>query len=123
VKLIDVYPNFDRKSLSMSGYELPVTMEVFRARFRKSFEHPEPMPAGEPQEIVIDLHQIDHTFLKGHRMMIQIQSSWFPVIDRNPQRYVENIFAAGPADFIKATHTIYCDAQHATYIELPVVKQ
>ena len=122
VKLIDVYPNIDQKSLSMSGYELPVTMEVFRARFRKSFAHPEPMPAGQPQEIVIDLHQIDHTFLKGHRMMIQIQSSWFPVIDRNPQRYVENIFAAGPADFIKTTNTIYCDAQHATYIEMPVVK-
>jgi putative CocE/NonD family hydrolase len=123
VKLIDVYPNFDRQSLSMSGYQLPVTMEVFRARFRKSFEHPEPMPAGQPQEIVIDLHQIDHTFLKGHRMMIQIQSSWFPVIDRNPQHYVDNIFTAGPADFVKATHTIYCDAQHATYIEMPVVKQ
>jgi putative CocE/NonD family hydrolase len=123
VKLIDVYPNFDPRSLSMSGYQLPVTMEVFRARFRKSFEHPEPMPPGQPQEITIDLHQIDHTFLKGHRMMIQVQSSWFPVIDRNPQRYVDNIFAADPADFIKATHTIYCDAQHATYIEMPVVKE
>ena len=123
VKLIDVYPNFDQASLSMSGYQLPVTMEVFRARFRKSFEHPEPMPSGQPQEIVIDLHQIDHTFLKGHRMMIQVQSSWFPVIDRNPQQYVDNIFAAGPADFVKATHTIYCDAQHGTYIEMPVVKE
>lgn len=123
VKLIDVYPDFDRQSLSMSGYQLPVTMEVFRARFRKSFEHAESMPSGQPQEIVIDLHQIDHTFLKGHRMMIQIQSSWFPVTDRNPQHYVDNIFAAGPADFVKATHTIYCDAQHATYIEMPVVRQ
>jgi uncharacterized protein len=123
VKLIDVYPNFDTSSLGMSGYQLPVAMEVFRARFRKSFEHPEPMPSGQPQEITIDLHQIDHTFLKGHRMMIQVQSSWFPVIDRNPQRYVDNIFSAQPADFVKATHTIYCDAQHATYIEMPVVKK
>jgi putative CocE/NonD family hydrolase len=123
VKLIDVYPNFDSKSPSMSGYELPVAMEVFRARFRKSFEHPEPMPSNEPQAITIDLHQIDHTFLKGHKLMIQVQSSWFPVIDRNPQHYVDNIFAATPADFVKATHTIYCDGPHATFIEMPVVKE
>lgn len=123
VKLIDVYPNFDTRSLSMSGFQQPVCMEVFRARFRKSFQHPEPMTPGKPEEITIDLHQIDHTFLKGHRMMIQVQSSWFPVIDRNPQHYVANIFAAGPADFVKATHTIYCDASHATYIEMPVVRE
>jgi hypothetical protein len=123
VKLIDVYPNFDRKSLAMSGYELPVAMEVFRARFRKSFEKPEPMVPGEPEEIVIDLHQINHTFLKGHRLMIQVQSSWFPVIDRNPQKYVANIFEAAESDFVKATHTIYCNAQYPTYVELPVMKE
>jgi putative CocE/NonD family hydrolase len=123
VKLIDVYPNFDRKSLAMSGYELPVAMEVFRARFRKSFERPEPMVPGQPEEIVIDLHQINHTFLKGHRLMIQVQSSWFPVIDRNPQKYVANIFEAAESDFVKATHTVYCNAQYATYVELPVMKE
>jgi putative CocE/NonD family hydrolase len=123
VKLIDVYPAIDRKSLAMSGYELPVAMEVFRARFRKSFEKPEPMVPGQPEEIVIDLHQINHTFLKGHRLMIQVQSSWFPVIDRNPQKYVANIFEAAEGDFVKATHTIYCNAQHATYVELPVMKE
>jgi uncharacterized protein len=123
VKLIDVYPNIDGKSLAMSGYELPVTMEVFRARFRKSFEKPEPMKPGQPEEIVIDLHQVNHTFLKGHRLMIQVQSSWFPLIDRNPQTYVANIFEAGEKDFVRATHTIYCSARYPTYIELPVMRE
>jgi putative CocE/NonD family hydrolase len=121
VKLIDVYPDFDYQSLSMSGYQLPVTMEVFRARFRKSFSHPEPMTPGKPEEIVIDLHQINHTFLKGHRLMIQVQSSWFPVIDRNPQKYVASIFAARNSDFTRATETIYCNNKYSTYVELPVM--
>jgi putative CocE/NonD family hydrolase len=122
VKLIDVYPNFDRKSQSMSGYELPVAMEVFRGRFRKSFEKPEPLAPNKPEEFVIDLHDINHTFLKGHRLMIQIQSTWFPIIDRNPQKYVPNIFEAKESDFIKAAHTVYCNRQYSTYIELPVMK-
>ncbi|MBA4196619.1 MAG: X-Pro dipeptidyl-peptidase [Chitinophaga sp.] len=122
VKLIDVYPAFDKKSLAMSGYELPLAMEVFRARFRKSFEKPEPFVPNKPEEIVIDLHQINHTFLKGHHLMIQIQSTWFPIIDRNPQKFIPNIFEAKESDFIKATHTIYCNKNLATYIELPVVK-
>ena len=123
VKLIDVYPNFDSKNISMSGYELPVAMEVFRGRFRKSFEKPEPLTPNKPEEFVIDLHDINHTFLKGHRLMIQIQSTWFPIIDRNPQKYVPNIFEAKERDFIKATHTIYCNNQYSTYIELPVMKE
>ena len=123
IKLIDVYPNFDKRNLSMSGYQLPIAMEVFRGRFRKSFEKPEPFTPNKPEEIIIDLHQINHTFLKGHRLMVQIQSSWFPVIDRNPQKYVPNIFEAKDSDFVKATHTIYCNAQYYTYIELPVMKE
>lgn len=123
VKLIDVYPAKDGKNLLMSGYELPVAMEVFRGRFRKSFEKPEPFISNKPQEIVIDLHDINHTFLKGHSLMIQIQSSWFPIIDRNPQKYVPNIFEAKESDFIKATHTIYCNNTFATYLELPVIKE
>lgn len=122
VKLIDVYPDIDIKNKLMSGYQLPVAMEVFRARFRKSFEKPVPLTPGKPEEIVIDLHDVNHTFLKGHRMMIQIQSTWFPIIDRNPQKYVPNIFNAKDTDFIKATQTIYCNNQLATYIELPVMK-
>ena len=121
VKLIDVYPNFD-KTLSMSGYQLPVAMEVFRGRFRKSFSNPTPLVPNKAEEFVIDLHDINHTFLKGHRIMIQVQSSWFPVIDRNPQKYVPNIFDAKETDFIKAEQRIYFSAQYPTYVELPVVK-
>ncbi len=123
VKLIDVYPDVDDKNILMSGYQLPVAMEVFRGRFRKSFEKPQPLIPNKPEEFVIDLHDINHTFLKGHRLMIQIQSSWFPIIDRNPQKYVSNIFEANEVDFIKATHTIYCNTQYATYLELPVIKE
>lgn len=123
VKLIDVYPNFDTSNLGMSGYEFPVTMEVFRGRFRKSFSKPEPFIPNQPTEIVLDLHQVNHTFLKGHKMMIQIQSTWFPVIDRNPQKYVPNIFEAKPSDYIKATETVYCNDHLATYIELPVMNE
>ncbi len=123
VKLIDVYPCFDSNEKLMSQYELPVAMEVFRGRFRKSFKTPEPMIPGKPEEFVIDLHQVNHTFLQGHRLMIQIQSTWFPIIDRNPQKYVPNIFEAKDDDFTKATHTIYCNSQYSTYIELPVMKE
>ena len=122
VKLIDVYPNFDASSRSMSGYQLPVAMEVFRGRFRKSFAQPSPLVPKQADEFVIDLHQINHCFLKGHKLMIQVQSSWFPVIDMNPQKYVPNIFKASSADYQKAEQTIYTNASHATYIELPVMK-
>ncbi len=123
VKLIDVYPDFDSKNRLMSQYELAVAMEVFRGRFRKSFTSPSPMIPGKPEEFVIDLHQINHTFLKGHRLMVQIQSTWFPIIDRNPQKYVQNIFEAKDEDFTTATHTIYCNSDHASYIELPVLNE
>jgi uncharacterized protein len=121
VKLIDVYPNMDPHSFSMSGYQLPVAMEVFRGRFRKGFSQPAPLTPGKPEEFVIDLHQVDHQFLKGHRIMIQIQSTWFPVIDRNPQKFVPNIFEASDDDFIKATHTIYFSEKYPTCIDLPVI--
>jgi uncharacterized protein len=123
VKLIDVYPNFDQKSILMSNYQLPVAMEVFRGRFRKSFSKPVPLVPNKPEEFVIDLHQINHTFKKGHRLMIQIQSTWFPVIDRNPQKYVPNIFEANDSDYIKATHNIYFSTQYPTHIALPVMKE
>jgi putative CocE/NonD family hydrolase len=123
VKLIDVYPGFDSQDRLMSGYELPVAMEIFRGRFRKSFSKPEPFVPDKPEEFVIDLHQINHTFLRGHRLMIQIQSTWFPVIDRNPQKYVPNIYEADETDFTKATHKIYCNSQYSTYIELQVMKE
>lgn len=122
VKLIDVYPNWDARSYTMSGYMLPVAMEVFRGRFRHGFDKPEPLTPNQPLEFTIPLHQINHVFRRGHRIMIQIQSSWFPVIDRNPQRFVPNIFEAKNSDFIPATQTIYFDRAHPTHIELPVMK-
>ena len=122
VKLIDVYPNFD-ESLSMSGYQLPVAMEVFRGRYRKSFIHPSPLTPNQPAEFIIDLHDINHTFKKGHRIMMQVQSTWFPVIDRNPQKFVPNIYKAAESDFIKTEQRIYFSAQYPTYIELPVMKE
>ena len=121
VKLIDVYPDFYQKNLLISQYQLPIAMEVFRGRFRKSFEKPEPLIPNKPAEFIIDLHQINHAFKKGHRLMIQIQSTWFPLIDRNPQKFVPNIFEAKESDFIKATQTIYFSAQYPTHIELPVM--
>jgi len=121
VKLIDVYPDRDQESLSMSGYQLPVAMEVFRGRFRKSFSKPSPLVPNKPEEFIIDLHDINHRFKKGHRIMIQVQSSWFPVIDRNPQKYVPNIFKAKETDFIRAEQRIYFSAAFPTYVELPVM--
>lgn len=122
VKLIDVYPATDTKSLAMSGYQLPVAMEVFRGRFRKSFAQPQALTPNKPEEFIIDLHDINHTFKKGHHLMIQVQSSWFPLIDRNPQKFVPNIFEANESDYIKTTQRIYFSAQYPTYIELPVMK-
>ena len=97
-------------------------MEAFRGRFKKSFEKPEALVPGKPEEFVIDLHDINHVFKRGHRIMIQVQSTWFPVIDRNPQKFVPNIFEARESDFTKAEQHIYINSTNATYIDLPVVK-
>ncbi len=120
VKLIDVYPDWDSASFKLSSYQLPVTMEVFRGRFRKSFSKPEAIVSGKPEEYIIGLHQVNHMFKKGHKIMIQVQSSWFPMIDRNPQKFVPNIFEAKESDFIKATQTVYFSAEYPTHIDLPV---
>jgi hypothetical protein len=130
VKLIDVYPegfkpSDDQKKVSgdrdLSGYQLMIADEVFRGRFRKSFESPEAIPANEPQEYKIDLHTNDHVFLKGHRIMVQVQSTWFPVIDRNPQKFVPNIFEAKDSDFVKTTQKIYRAKDKPSSIILPVM--
>lgn len=118
VKLIDVYPAFDPQNISMSNFQLPVAMEVFRGRYRKSFSTPLPLTPNKPEEFTIDLHDINHTFKKGHKIMVQVQSTWFPLIDRNPQKYVPNIFEAKDSDFIKAEHRIYS----SSYLELPIMK-
>ena len=113
VKLIDVYPdntpNFDHnpKNIVMGGYQQLVRSEVFRGRFRNSFEKPEPFKSGEITDVNVPLQDVLHTFKKGHKIMIQIHSTWFPYIDRNPQQYVENIYKATEKDFIKSTIKVY----------------
>ena len=99
-----------------------IAAEIFRARYRKSFEHPEPVPANRPLKYEIDLHTNDHVFLKGHRVMVQVQSTWFPLYDRNPQRFVRNIFKASAKDYRKATQRIYRTGTLPSAIVLPVIE-
>ena len=120
VKLIDVYPDKYEPDQSMSGYQLMIAGDVFRARYLKSFEKPEPLTANAINHYQIPFPANDHTFKKGHRIMVQVQSTWFPVIDRNPQQFVPNIFLAKESDFKRATQTIYCSGAHASYIAFPV---
>jgi putative CocE/NonD family hydrolase len=121
VKLIDVYPEDYPAAQALAGYQLMVSNEVFRGRFRKSFEKPEAIVPNAVLEYAFSLHTQDYTFLNGHRVMVQVQSTWFPLIDRNPQTFVANIFQAKAADFKPATHRIYRTAQRASYIAIPVV--
>jgi uncharacterized protein len=120
VKLIDVYPQEYPADFRMGGYQLMVANDVFRGRFRQSFEKPRPIAPNKPLDYTIDLHQMDHRFLKGHKIMVQVQSTWFPVIDRNPQKYVENIFLAREADYIKATQRIFRSNALASHVQVPV---
>lgn len=122
VKLIDVYPDQYPKEPKMSGYELMISSEAFRGRYRNSFEKPEAIVPNKVLEYKIDLHQANHTFLKGHRIMVQVQSSWFPIIDMNPQKYVPSIYNAKASDYQKATQKIYRNSTYATYIEFPEMK-
>jgi uncharacterized protein len=121
VKLIDVYPEKYPSDRKMGGYELMVADEVFRGRFRDSFEKPKPLIPNEVTPFTVDLHTNSHAFLKGHRLMVQVQSTWFPVIDRNPQKYVPNIFEAKESDYVTATQRIYRSKPHASNVEIPVV--
>jgi uncharacterized protein len=120
VKLIDVYPDKYEPDPSMSGYQLMIAGDVFRGRYLKSFEKPEPLTANTIYHYQIPFPANDHTFKKGHRIMVQVQSTWFPVIDRNPQRFVPNIFFAKESDFQPATQKIYRSGKHASYIAMPL---
>jgi uncharacterized protein len=122
VKLIDVYPETYPKEPKMAGYEFMVANDVFRGRFRKSFEKPEAIKPNEVEQYTIDLHSLNHVFKKGHRIMVQVQSTWFPIIDRNPQTFVPNIFEAKEEDFKMATQKIYRSSQFASCIELSVME-
>jgi putative CocE/NonD family hydrolase len=120
VKLIDVYPEKFPQDWKLSGYELMIAGEVFRGRFRNSFEKPEPLTPGVITPFTIDLHTANHVFKKGHRIMVQVQSTWFPVIDRNPQKFVPNIFQAKESDYQKATQRIYRSKRFPSSVEVSV---
>ncbi len=122
VKLIDVYPDEVPSQPELGGYQLAVSMDIFRGRYRDSFEHPTAIPANQPQRYRFGLPTVDHVFLPGHRIMVQIQSSWFPLYDRNPQTFVDNIFLAPPAAYVKATQSVLRSASHPSAVWLPVAQ-
>jgi uncharacterized protein len=120
VKLIDVYPQ--DAPLPNNGYELMVADEIFRGRYLKSFETPAPLTPGAVNEFKWSLHGVDHTFLKGHRIMVEVQSSWFPLYDRNPQTFVPNIMTAPKKVYKAETMTIYGSAKYPSHLEFEVAK-
>ncbi len=134
VKLIDVFPEKAEKdpwgengpkpgeyAQSLNGYELPIAMEVRRGRYNKSYSHPEALVPDQPTQFAIPLRDHDHVFLKGHRIMVQVQSTWFPVIDRNPQKFVPSIYRATASDYVSATQKVYCSANLPSHIALSVM--
>ncbi len=128
VKLIDVYPedfkNFDHNEnhIVMAGYQQMVRSEVFRGRYRNSFEYPEPFEPNKISLVEFELQDLLHTFKQGHRIMIQIQSSWFPLVDINPQNYVDNIYKADRKDFVTAIHKVYSSIDAPSSIEYTILK-
>jgi putative CocE/NonD family hydrolase len=121
VKLIDVYPDANEPNPKLNGYELMVANDVLRGRFRQSFEHPAAITPNHVDEYVVDLHTQDYKFRKGHRIMVQVQSSWFPLIDRNPQTFVPNIFTANDSDFKPQTHRVFRSSDAPSYVQISVV--
>jgi hypothetical protein len=122
VKLIDVYPDEVASDPRMGGYQLMISADIFRGRYRESLEFPKAIAADQPLLYKFALPTANHVFLPGHRIMVQIQSSWFPLYDRNPQTFVPNIFWAKPGDFRKATQRIYHLGDEASFVDLPVVE-
>jgi uncharacterized protein len=121
VKLIDVYPDEVGREPKMGGYQLMISADILRGRYRDSFSAPKAIPVGKGQVFRFALPTVNHVFLPGHRVMVQVQSSWFPLYDRNPQTFVENIFFAKPADYQKATIKIFVGGPHGSFVDLPVV--
>jgi putative CocE/NonD family hydrolase len=115
VKLIDVFPD-GADAARLPNYQMMVRSEVLRGRFRNSYEKPEAFVPNQPAAIHLELLDVLHRFQKGHRIMIQIQSTWFPLVDRNPQQFVPNIYFAEPEDFRSAVHRVYRTAQHPATI-------
>jgi uncharacterized protein len=121
VKLIDVFPDTVPSQPTMGGYELPISLDIFRGRYRTSFEHPEAITPNQPLVYRFGLPTVNHVFLPGHRILVQVQSTLFPLYDRNPQTFVPNIFYAKPADYQKATQRLWHTPGTASFISLPVV--
>jgi putative CocE/NonD family hydrolase len=121
VKLIDVFPDEVPSRPEMGGYELSVAMDIFRGRYRESFSSPKAIASNTPLTYKFVLPTTNHVFLPGHRVMVQVQSSWFPLYDRNPQTFVPNIFFAKPQDYVKATQRVYHATGAVSFIDLPVV--
>lgn len=128
VKLIDVYPpdapdyEENPSNIRMGNYHQMVRSEVIRGRFRNSYEEPEPFTPNEICQVRLPLQDVFHTFKKGHKIQVQVQSTWFPLIDRNPQKYVDNIFKADEEDFVKATHRVYHQPENASFIEVDIIR-
>ena len=118
VKVIDVYPDEVAQTPRLGGYQLMVSADILRGRFRHAYDKPEPIPANEKQDFTFALPNANHVFLPGHRVMVQVQSTWFPLYDRNPQTYVDNIFFAKPVDYRAATIKVFAGSA----VELPVVQ-
>jgi hypothetical protein len=121
VKLIDVYPDEVAGQPELGGYQLPIAMDIFRGRYRESLSQPQAITPDTPLLYKFALPTANHVFLPGHRIMVQVQSAWFPLYDRNPQTFVPNIFFAKPEDYKKATQRIYHSPDNASSIELPIV--
>jgi len=121
VKLIDVFPDEVPDQEEMGGYQLAIAMDIFRGRYRESFSSPKAIASGTPLTYKFVLPTANHVFLPGHRIMVQVQSSWFPLYDRNPQTFVANIFFAKPQDYVRATQRVYHAAGEASFVDLPVV--
>jgi putative CocE/NonD family hydrolase len=120
VKLIDVYPEDYPEDRAMGGYQLMIACEIFRARFRRSFEHAEAVTPGAVEEYTIDLHTNDHAFLKGHRIMVEVQSTWFPLYSRNPQVFAPNIFNVPAAGYRAAIQKVYRSREYPSHLRLPL---
>ena len=129
VKLVDVFPpdaedpphDAFARGMRAGGAQMMVRSEVIRGRFRNSPEHPEPFVPNQPTQVILPLQDVLHTFQAGHRIMIQLQSTWFPLVDRNPQRYVENIYLAQEEDFMAATQRLYRSEAHPSRVRVGVL--
>jgi hypothetical protein len=122
VKIIDVWPDEDPNNPRLGGYEQMLSADILRGRYRSDPSKPEPIRANEVLEYDLALPNVSHTFRTGHRVMVQIQSTWFPLYDRNPQKYVPNIMLATKPDYVKATQRVWHTHEAPSVIELPVIE-